>query len=194
MRVRITYEKTGTVCFVPHVEMPTQFSRSLRRAGLRQVFTEGMSPHPKVSLGPPLPVGVFSLCELADFWLEQWTSSDLTSWNKCLPEGLKVTKACHTEGRSLSKLCDAAQYILQFRSMKEASAALCVLKESVEWARIAPSIENSIEVVLLRPYQASPTLFVKVLSERGVISSWKDIRIVRTKLGRFHAQVVVSLL
>jgi hypothetical protein len=78
--------------------------------------------------------------------------------------------------------------------MKEASAALCVLKESVEWARIAPSIENSIEVVLLRPYQASPTLFVKVLSERGVISSWKDIRIVRTKLGRFHAQVVVSLL
>ncbi|MGB4028347.1 MAG: DUF2344 domain-containing protein, partial [Acetomicrobium sp.] len=27
--------------------MPTLFSRSLRRAGLRQVFTEGMSPHPK---------------------------------------------------------------------------------------------------------------------------------------------------
>jgi hypothetical protein len=78
--------------------------------------------------------------------------------------------------------------------MGEVTAALAVLKEFVEWAKIVPSIENSIEVMLLRPYEVSPTLFVKVLSERRVISSWKDIRIVRTILGRLHAQSVVSLL
>jgi len=37
-------------------------------------------------------------------------------------------------------------------------------------------------------------MFVKLLSSEGVISSWGDIRIVRTKLGRWDGHEVISLL
>jgi len=77
MIVRILYEKLGPVCFVPHVEMPTLFSRSMRRAGIRQTFTEGMSPHPKISLGPPLPVGCFPCASWPTFGL---TRKILLAW------------------------------------------------------------------------------------------------------------------
>ncbi len=193
MIVRILYEKLGPVCFVPHVEMPTLFSRSMRRAGIRQTFTEGMSPHPKISLGPPLPVGVFSLCELADLWLDEEDPSCMDRLNDYLPEGLRVKRACRADGRSLSKSCDGAQYLLCFKVNEISKAAAGILSSRVE--RVGPSSAGKcLDVIMLKPYEASPAMFVKLLASEGVISSWGDIRIVRTNLGRWDGHEVISLL
>lgn len=193
MIARILYEKLGPVCFVPHVEMPTLFSRSMRRAGIRQTFTEGMSPHPKISLGPPLPVGVLSLCELADIWLDEEDLSCMNQLNDYLPKGLKVKKVCSTDGRSLSKSCDGARYLLCFKAKEKAETAAAILASHVEKVD-SSSVENGLNVIMLKPYQTSPTFFVKVLSFEGVISSWGDIRIARTMLGRWDGHEVISLL
>lgn len=194
MRVRILYEKMGPICFVPHVEMPTLLSRSLRRSGIRQIFTEGMSPHPKISLGPPLPVGVFSLCEVADIWVENWRAEDLEALNEKLPPGLVAKKAVPTEGLSLSKSCDKAQYLLQFKSKEKGSDACFLLQNHVPGVEILTLCGKEIEAVTGNPYQISPTLFVKALSKGGVISSWEDIRIVRTKLGKDEEGKILPLL
>ncbi|HPQ31189.1 MAG TPA: TIGR03936 family radical SAM-associated protein, partial [Candidatus Syntrophosphaera thermopropionivorans] len=40
--------------------------RLVSKAPLETVFTQGFSPHPKISLCPPLPLGVESICEYFD--------------------------------------------------------------------------------------------------------------------------------
>ncbi|MDD4837021.1 MAG: TIGR03936 family radical SAM-associated protein, partial [Dethiosulfovibrio sp.] len=67
-RVRILFSKRGPFCFIRHVDLPQIFSRSARRADLEIEQTEGFSPHPKISLGPALPVGVVACAEPGEIW------------------------------------------------------------------------------------------------------------------------------
>jgi radical SAM-linked protein len=43
--------------------------RALRRADAPIAYSEGFNPRPKISMGPALPLGYESLCELADITL-----------------------------------------------------------------------------------------------------------------------------
>ena len=43
--------------------------RALRRAGIRVKYTEGFNPKPKITFGPPIPLGVESAAEYADVTL-----------------------------------------------------------------------------------------------------------------------------
>ncbi len=65
-RYRIEYAKTGSARFLSHLELVRVFNRALRRSGLPLVFTQGFRPHPKVSYGPSLGVGVAGLREYLD--------------------------------------------------------------------------------------------------------------------------------
>ena len=102
-RVRMIFSKRGRACFVPHVEMPALFCRSLRRAGARVQLTEGMSPRPKISLGPALPVGVPALAEPLEVWIENWEDNIGEAVNRCLPGGVDVLRYGVVEGRPGSK-------------------------------------------------------------------------------------------
>lgn len=75
-KLRIKYQKTGDLKFLSHLDLVRAFERGLRRAQLPLSFTEGFSPHPKISFGPPLPVGVSSEAEYVDVILD----------NKCDPQ------------------------------------------------------------------------------------------------------------
>ncbi|MCB5255058.1 MAG: TIGR03960 family B12-binding radical SAM protein [Candidatus Cloacimonadaceae bacterium] len=65
-RYRIGYQKTGLLRFISHLDWMRMLFRRISVLQLPTVFTMGFSPHPKVSLSPPLPVGVESLCEYFD--------------------------------------------------------------------------------------------------------------------------------
>lgn len=65
-RYRISYQKTGLLRFISHLDWMRMLFRRISVLELPTVFTMGFSPHPKVSLSPPLPVGVESLCEYFD--------------------------------------------------------------------------------------------------------------------------------
>jgi len=71
MIVRILYEKLGPVCFCTPRGNAHAVFKVHEKGWHKTNLYGGMSPHPKISLGPPLPVGVFSLCELADLWLDE---------------------------------------------------------------------------------------------------------------------------
>ena len=89
-RIRIIFEKRGLFTFVNHMDLPVVFSRAARRAGLTQEFTQGFSPHPRISLASPLAIGVDGLAEPADFWFAEWDSGSSLRWSAMLPEGLKI--------------------------------------------------------------------------------------------------------
>lgn len=66
MRVRVRYAKTGKVRFVSAIDMGRIWERALRRADLPIAYSEGYSPHPKVSFPDALPLGYASTGEYAE--------------------------------------------------------------------------------------------------------------------------------
>lgn len=89
-RYRVFYAKRAGACFVPHIVMPTVFSRSAARAGVVFKLTEGFSPHAKISFGSELPVGVVALNEPADVWLEHLDDDLFERWKLAMPEGFSL--------------------------------------------------------------------------------------------------------
>jgi radical SAM-linked protein len=92
VRLRIKYSKTGDMRVLSQLEIINTFARAFRRASVPTVFSEGYHPHPKVSFGPALPVGVESICEYMDAELKR--PYDLEKFkedvNGHLPDGLKL--------------------------------------------------------------------------------------------------------
>lgn len=59
----VTYQRTGNICYLGHLEILQLIFRGLRRARIQTNFSQGFNPSPKVSFGPALPVGMESLAE-----------------------------------------------------------------------------------------------------------------------------------
>jgi len=68
------------------------WERALRRAQIPLAYSEGFSPHPRLSLAAPLPVEVTSEAELMDVFTTKWASphwfTDMASQQ--LPPGIKI--------------------------------------------------------------------------------------------------------
>ncbi|MGH3451090.1 MAG: TIGR03936 family radical SAM-associated protein [Haloechinothrix sp.] len=66
MRVRVRYGKQGRLRFVSAIDLGRLWERALRRADLPIAYSEGFSPHPKVSFTDALPLGYASTGEYAE--------------------------------------------------------------------------------------------------------------------------------
>jgi len=93
-RVRIHYAKHRPLSLLSHTEIMTLFFRAISRAGLPIRFSEGFNPHPKVSFGPALALGIESEAEVLD--MELGYGIDLTlvadALNMALPDGIRVLR------------------------------------------------------------------------------------------------------
>ena len=190
-RLRITFQKTGFATFINHMDLPTIFSRAARRAGLKQEFTQGFSPHPKISLCPPLAVGVEGLCEPAEFWFEEWNDDAKASWNACLPEGLTILNTALVEGQSLAKCTTAAIYkIYGFDDFKLSDEAFSVLQEEVKKSAVlfdSSFVEGEIMLAVGSLDNCGAGSLVKALRENG-ICGWSDLYILRSVVGFWDAE------
>ncbi|XOF33348.1 MAG: TIGR03960 family B12-binding radical SAM protein [Candidatus Electrothrix sp. YB6] len=70
-RYRVRYSRLEDGRFLGHLEMLQLIFRSLRRAGLPVLFSQGYNPSPKVSFSPALPVGMESEMEYFDLDLSR---------------------------------------------------------------------------------------------------------------------------
>lgn len=117
-KYRIEYKKTGYAKFLSHLELLRTLNRALRRARFPLAYTCGFKPHPRVSFGPSLGVGVEGLHEYMDVELEREESVDdcLHELARQLPAGLKAEKmkllGPHAEG--LGRFVNAAWYRFYF--------------------------------------------------------------------------------
>ena len=57
MRLRVRYRKQGRLRFIGAIDVGRVWERALRRADLPIAYSEGFSPHPKVSFTDALPLG-----------------------------------------------------------------------------------------------------------------------------------------
>ncbi|MBD3237275.1 MAG: TIGR03960 family B12-binding radical SAM protein [Candidatus Eisenbacteria bacterium] len=111
--VRIVFRKRGRVRLLAHLETGHLLVRLLRMAGWPLVFTAGHNPRPKVSFGPPLPLGVEGRWELCDLRLARLPSEEeIARANQQAPAGLTILAARRLPSgqRSLMAEAVAADY------------------------------------------------------------------------------------
>ncbi|MBC7088385.1 MAG: DUF2344 domain-containing protein [Tissierellales bacterium] len=95
MKIRAKYTKLGYLKYLSHLDLIRLFNRSLTRTNLPVKFSEGYNPHPKLSLGNPLPLGIESMCEYFDIELTENISPNdfMITLNKVLPKDIKIIEA-----------------------------------------------------------------------------------------------------
>lgn len=71
MRYRITFSKNEAMRFTSHLDLFSTLERTLRRANLPLVYSQGFTPRPKISLASALPLGYTSEYERAEFFLKE---------------------------------------------------------------------------------------------------------------------------
>lgn len=91
-RLRVTFTRGEEVKYIAHLDLMRLWERALRRAGVDLAYSEGFTPHARLSLGAPLAVGVTSGGELMDVFLSSRTSLRrfLEDVSQQLPAGIEI--------------------------------------------------------------------------------------------------------
>lgn len=92
MKIRLRFSKQGQMKFIGHLDMVRYFQKVMRRSEVDVAYSEGFSPHQKMSFAAPLSVGVLSRGEYFDLEVNSTESSKvmLERINAQNAEGVEV--------------------------------------------------------------------------------------------------------
>lgn len=99
-KIRIRFLRDEEVKYISHLDLMKTFERAVRRSGLPAAYSQGFNPHIRMVFGLPLPVGVTSEAEYADFELSEEGIAPrdfMEGLNRELPVGLKIIDAAVME-------------------------------------------------------------------------------------------------
>jgi len=117
--VRVKYCKEGPIKYISHLNLAQVFTRTIRRADIPVVISNGFNPRFRISFGPPLPLGISSTSEYLDIRIkEEIKVEGLTErLNLVLPQGLKILQAkiIPSSADSLVKVIDRASYVITLK-------------------------------------------------------------------------------
>ncbi|MBI4216723.1 MAG: DUF2344 domain-containing protein [Chloroflexi bacterium] len=144
-RLRVTFSRGAELKFITHLDLMRLWERALRRAGVGLAYSEGYTPHPRISLAAPLAVGVTSEGELMDVYLERRLapSQFQSLMQPQLPVGIKILslQEIGVAVPSLQSMVRAAEYRVEMESplsppeVEEAIAAL-LARTSLPWQHL----------------------------------------------------------
>jgi radical SAM-linked protein len=127
-RIRIRYAKRGPLRFTSHRDFARAFERALRRAGAPIAFSQGFTPHPKISYASAAPTGVGSEAEYLEIGLQRAVDPDelRAALDAALSPGLDVLEAVVAGEGSLADRIDASRWRLELPGVDPAVAAAAV--------------------------------------------------------------------
>lgn len=119
MKIRIKFAKTGSMKFIGHLDVMRYFQKVMRRADVDIMYSEGFSPHQKMSFAAPLGVGLTSCGEYFDIDVHSTKSSKemLKVLNDNMVEGMEVLsyRLLPDDTKNAMSLVYAADYVVSFR-------------------------------------------------------------------------------
>lgn len=111
MIVVAKFKKTFPACMISHIDLLRIVNRIFRRAGIEVKYSEGFNPHMEMFFGPPLPLGVESICEYVTVVLKNDCRIDLQKLNACCPEGMVFENVLvASQNPNLAAVVDSARY------------------------------------------------------------------------------------
>jgi radical SAM-linked protein len=141
-RLRIRFSRGEELKFISHLDIMRLWQRALHRAGIPLAYTEGFSPHPRISLAAPLAVGVTSQAELMDIFCTRWVSPHFftNAVGQQLPPGIEILQV-HSVAPTMPSLQSQvgyAEYKVEVETEKEqhdveAALASLLSAKSLPW-------------------------------------------------------------
>lgn len=119
MKIRIKFAKTGSMKFIGHLDIMRFFQKVMRRADVDIAYSEGFSPHQKMSFAAPLGVGLTSRGEYFDIEVHSTDNSMdmIQRMNKTMVEGMEVLsyRLLPEDSKNAMSIVAAADYLVNFR-------------------------------------------------------------------------------
>lgn len=136
-RIRIRYAKRGPLRFTSHRDFARAFERALRRAGIPIAFSQGFTPHPKISYASAAPTGVASEAEYLEIGLQTHTDPAVVraALDAALSPGLDVLEAVEAGPGSLADRIDASHWRIELPGITDET-----LTKAVTAFRDAPEV------------------------------------------------------
>jgi radical SAM-linked protein len=129
-RIRIRYAKRGPLRFTSHRDFARAFERALRRAAVPIAFSQGFTPHPKISYASAAPTGVASEAEYLEIGLQAEVDPEQlrAALDAALSPGLDVLDAVVAGTGSLADRIDASRWRLELPGIEPGVARAAVEK------------------------------------------------------------------
>ncbi|MEU7872695.1 TIGR03936 family radical SAM-associated protein [Dactylosporangium sp. NPDC049140] len=117
-RIRLRYAKRGPLRFTSHRDFARAFERALLRANVPIAYSQGFTPHPKVSYASAAPTGVASEAEYLEIGLRAAVDPEelRRALDAALSPGLDVLAAVESQlngGGSLADRIDASSWRIE---------------------------------------------------------------------------------
>ena len=141
-RLRLKFSRGEQLKFLSHLDLMRLWERALRRAGIELAYSEGFSPHPRLSLAAPLAVGITSVAELMDVFLSRRITDGLfvQKVSPQLPDGIGIMRILpvNIEAPSLQSRLRFAEYSVDMETDRsgadiESGLAALLARESLPW-------------------------------------------------------------
>lgn len=144
-RLCIRFSRGEQTKYISHLDLMRSWERVLRRAAIPLAYSQGFSPHPRISLAAPLPVGITSEAELMDVFLTRRVSLHffLQAVKPQLPDGMDVVEVQEVSLGlpSLQSRLRAVEHLVRVQTererdqVQEAIAAL-LAAETLPWQHL----------------------------------------------------------
>ena len=110
------YRKGEELRWIGHLDLKRTLERALRRAQMPLELTQGHNPHPKLSYGPPLSLGVTGEAEVFSLYLQEAVTVEEVKrrLNEQLPPGFSVVDVWLVPGYKKKETfgeLDLAEYV-----------------------------------------------------------------------------------
>jgi radical SAM-linked protein len=127
-RIRIRYAKRGPLRFTSHRDFARAFERALLRAAVPIAYSQGFTPHPKISYASAAPTGVGSEAEYLEIGLRAEVDPETlrVALDAALSPGLDVLETVVAGPGSLADRIDASRWRLELPEINPAVAAAAV--------------------------------------------------------------------
>lgn len=121
MLIRIKFTKEGTMKFIGHLDLIRNFQRVFKKSEFPIAFSEGFNPHPIMSIGAPLSVGITSEAEYLDAKITKDIDINyqINNLNKHTPDGINIINIVilPEKAKSAMALIDAAKYEIDIQNV-----------------------------------------------------------------------------
>lgn len=91
-RLRVRFSRGEEIKFISHLDIMRLWERAFRRAQIPLAYSEGFSPHPRISLASPLALGITSEAELMDVFITKPATPHwfIAAVSQQLPTGISI--------------------------------------------------------------------------------------------------------
>ncbi|MDO5724876.1 MAG: TIGR03936 family radical SAM-associated protein [Tissierellia bacterium] len=112
--IRICYQRINLLRFISHLDTLRLFQRAFIRADIPVAYSEGFNPHPRISMGDPVSLGIESKEEYMDIKLSSPLDGDTLCkrLNAQLPKDIRILDYTYENlDKSIQSLINSCDYI-----------------------------------------------------------------------------------